>query len=334
MVAEGEQEELWRLREENARLKDLLSRHGISWETRGAADPIPAPEKTPPPAHFSTEEKIELFSRLFRGRRDVYPQRWESAKGRSGYSPACANEWKPGICHKPRVKCSDCSHRQLLPVTDQVIYDHLAGRQTIGVYPLLTNDRCFFLAADLDGPDWQEDARAFMHTCRDLGLPAALEISRSGNGAHIWIFFAEPVPAREARQLGAALISHTCHRNRQLSLASYDRLFPNQDTMPKGGFGNLIALPLQKKPRDLGRSVFVDEHLQPYPDQWAFLASVQPMSHQDLENALLRASDGRHPLDVAFTSEQEESAPWERPSSTPSLMSGPLPDSLPLVLAN
>ncbi|EHQ53452.1 type III restriction protein res subunit [Ectothiorhodospira sp. PHS-1] len=137
------------------------------------------------------------------------------------------------------MKCSDCRHRQLLPVTDQVIYDHLAGRQTIGVYPLLTNDRCFLLAADLDGADWREDARAFMHTCRDLDLPAALEISRSGNGAHIWIFFAEPIPAREARQLGAALISHTCDRTRQLSLASYDRLFPNQDTMPVSWKGTL-----------------------------------------------------------------------------------------------
>ncbi|MCG5531267.1 DEAD/DEAH box helicase [Halorhodospira halochloris] len=334
MVAEGDQGELERLREENARLKDLLTRHDIPWEKRIKPGPISAPEKAHPPAHFSTEEKIELFSRLFRGRRDVYPQRWESTRGRSGYSPACANEWKPGICHKPRIKCSDCGHRQLLPVTYQVIYDHLSGRQTIGVYPLLTNDRCFFLAVDLDEADWREDAKAFMHTCRDLDIPAALEISRSGNGAHIWIFFTEPVPACDARKLGTALISHTCDRTRQLSLASYDRLFPSQDTLPKGGFGNLIALPLQKHPRNLGRSVFVDQNLQPYPDQWSFLACLQPISHQDLENALVRASGGRHPLDVAFISEQEESKPWKRPPSANSSISGPLPDSLTLVLAN
>ncbi|MFU8833409.1 MAG: TOTE conflict system archaeo-eukaryotic primase domain-containing protein, partial [Wenzhouxiangella sp.] len=162
-----------------------------------------------------------MFRRLFRGREDVYPQRWESAKGTSGYSPACGNEWKPGICHKPRVKCGDCNQRQLLPVTDQVIYDHLAGKQTIGVYPLLSYDSCYFLAADFDEADWREDAQAFMQSCREHGIPVALEISRSGNGAHAWIFFAEPVPAREARQLGAALISHTCDRTRQLSLASY-----------------------------------------------------------------------------------------------------------------
>jgi len=286
------------------------------------------------PTHFDTDKKITLFRRLFRGRDDVYPQRWESAKGMSGYSPACGNEWKPGICHKPRVKCGDCNHRLLLPVTDRVIYDHLTGRRTIGVYPLLPDDHCCFLAVDFDGEAWREDAKAFMNSCRELGIPAAMEISRSGNGAHVWTFFAEPVPAREARQLGAALISHTCNRTRQLSLASYDRMFPNQDTMPKGGFGNLIALPLQRYPRELGRSVFVDEHLEPFPDQWAFLASIRPMSRRILEDAILRASGGRHPLDVAFSVEREDNKPWQRQSPLTARVEGPLPDSLVLVLAN
>ncbi|MBN2646062.1 MAG: DEAD/DEAH box helicase family protein, partial [Desulfuromonadaceae bacterium] len=331
----NEQDELRRLREENARLKELLTGHGIAWEEPTATVPVPAPtESAPTQTQFTTDDKISLFRRLFRGREDVYPQRWESSKGTSGYSPACSNEWKPGICHKPRVKCGDCNQRQLLPVTDQVIYDHLAGKQTIGVYPLLSDDSCYFLAADFDEADWREDAQAFMQSCRELGIPAALEISRSGNGAHAWIFFAEPVQAREARQLGAALISHTCERTRQLSLTSYDRLFPNQDTMPKGGFGNLIALPLQKQPRESGRSVFVDEHLQPYSDQWAFLASIRPMSRRDLEDAILRASGGRHPLDVAFATEEEGSKPWQRPSPVPARITGPLPKSLSLVLAN
>ena len=335
MVSGGEQDELRQLREENARLKELLTQHGIAWEEPTTTAPIPATaESAPTPTHFTTDAKVALFRRLFRGREDVYPQRWESAKGTSGYSPACGNEWKPGICHKPRVKCGDCNQRQLLPVTDHVIYDHLAGKHTIGVYPLLTDDSCYFLAADFDEADWREDAQAFMQSCRELGIPAALEISRSGNGAHIWIFFAEPVPAREARQLGAALISHTCDRTRQLSLASYDRLFPNQDTMPKGGFGNLIALPLQKQPRESGRSVFVDEQLQPHPDQWVFLASIRPMSRRDLEDAILRASGGRHPLDVAFATEEEDSKPWQRPSPVPARIAGPLPESLTLVLAN
>lgn len=328
---QNNQDELRRLREENARLKELLIQHGIIWEEPSIPE---SALSAPAQPHFTTDDKIALFRRLFRGREDVYPQRWESAKGTSGYSPACGNEWKPGLCHKPRVKCGECNQRQLLPVTNQVIYDHLAGKQTIGIYPLLSDDSCCFIAADFDEADWREDANAFMQSCREIGVPAAMEISRSGNGAHVWILFAEPVPAREARQLGAALISHTCSRTRQLSLASYDRLFPNQDTLPKGGFGNLIALPLQKKQRTLGRSVFVDEQLQPYSDQWAFLAAVRPMSRRDLEDAILRACGGRHPLDVAFATEEEDSKPWQRPSPVPARINGPLPESLTLVLAN
>ena len=120
----------------------------------------------------------------------------------------------------------------------------------------------------------------------------------------------------------------------QLSLKSYDRLFPNQDTLPKGGFGNLIALPLQKQPREQGRSVFVDEKLEPYQDQWAFLASIRPLSRAELEDAILRASGGRHPLDVAFTGDDEDNKPWQRPASVSAKIAGPLPASLPLVLAN
>jgi hypothetical protein len=146
--SQNEQDELRRLREENARLKELLTQHGIAWEEPPSLNPFPAPTESAPAQPISPPTtKIALFRRLFRGREDVYPQRWESAKGTSGYSPACGNEWKPGICHKPRVKCGDCNQRQLLPVTDQVIYDHLAGKQTIGVYPLLSDDSCYFLAA-------------------------------------------------------------------------------------------------------------------------------------------------------------------------------------------
>lgn len=238
------------------------------------------------------------------------------------------------MCCKPKVKCGNCSHRLLLPLTNQVFYDHLAGQHTIGVYPLLPDDTCLFLAVDFDEADWQEDAKAFMQSCGELAVAAALEISRSGNGAHAWIFFAEPVPARSARQLGAALISSTCNRTRQLALTSYDRLFPNQDTLPKGGFGNLIALPLQKKPREQGRSVFVDEQLAPFTDQWAFLAALQPLAAAELDGAIERASQGRSPLDVGFSVDEEENKPWERPPTSPTRIPGPLPESLSLVLAN
>jgi hypothetical protein len=263
-----EREEVTRLLAENRRLRELLAEHGIAWQPRDRA------RTTKRLAPLGTDEKVKLFAGLFRGREDVYPIRWESKSGKSGYSPACANEWRAGICEKPRVKCGDCEHRALIPVTGQTIFDHLAGRHTVGVYPLLTDDTCHFLAVDFDDAEWREDARAFAGSCDALGVPVALEVSRSGNGAHAWIFFSSRVSARDARRLGTALISHTCARTRQLKLSSYDRLFPNQDTMPKGGFGNLIALPLQKAPRESGGSVFVDRDLQPYDDQWAFLAGL------------------------------------------------------------
>ena len=237
----NESDELTKLRAENARLIALLESHVIDW--RRPPQPAPASEPLPPePPSLSTAEKVALFRRLFRGRTDVHPVRWESmTSGRSGYAPACANEWRPSICEKPHIKCADCDNRSLIPVSDTVIYSHLAGEKTIGVYPLLPDDTCNFLAVDFDKAEWREDAKAFVQSCRELDVPIALEISRSGNGAHAWIFFTTAVPARDARRLGTAIISHTCSRTRQLSLTSYDRLFPNQDTMPKGGFGTWAA---------------------------------------------------------------------------------------------
>lgn len=276
-----ERDPLLELKAENARLIALLEANGIQW--RAPLEPVP-PVSMPEPSRLSTDEKVALFRRLFRGRTDVYPIRWESKTlAKSGYSPACANEWRIGVCEKPRIKCGDCGSRLLIPLSDAVLYDHLAGKHTVGVYPLLEDDTCYFLAIDFDEAEWKEDARAFMQSCTELGVPAALEISRSGDGAHVWVFFAGRVPARDARRLGTALISHTCSRTRQLKLASYDRLFPNQDTMPKGGFGNLVALPLQKMPRENGCSVFVDAELRPFDDQWAFLSEIQPMAPHDIE---------------------------------------------------
>jgi superfamily II DNA or RNA helicase len=329
----NQSDELKRLRAENARLIALLESHDIDW--RHAPAPTTPSASPPEPSDLSTAKKVALFRRLFRGRTDVHPARWESATtGKSGYSPACANEWRPGICEKPRIKCANCGNRSLIPVSDAVIYSHLAGEKTIGVYPLLPDDTCYFLAVDFDKAEWREDAKAFVQSCRELDVPIALEISRSGNGAHAWIFFKTAVSARDARRLGTAIISHTCSRTRQLSLTSYDRLFPNQDTLPKGGFGNLIALPLQKKPRDVGNSVFVDDNLRVYPDQWAFLASVEPMSPMDIEAAILHATGPTHPLDVTFIDEEDLATPWKRPVADKATLTGPLPDALTITLAN
>jgi len=324
----GRDDELVRLRAENARLVGLLDAHGI-------ASRMPEPVTTPVSAgQLSTDEKIALFRRLFRGRTDVYPVRWASKAGKTGYSPACANEWRAGVCEKPRIKCADCDRRLLVPLTDQTIYDHLSGRHTVGVYPLLADDSCHFLAVDFDDADWRSDTRAFALSCRELGVPITLEISRSGNGAHAWVFFSTKVSARDARRLGTAVISHTCARTRQLQLTSYDRLFPNQDTMPKGGFGNLIALPLQKSPRENGGSVFVDDALRPHPDQWAFLASVQLMAPHDIEPTILRATGCAHPLDVTFITEEDQQEPWKRTAQAKQRLLGPMPASLTVTMSN
>jgi hypothetical protein len=191
----------------------------------------------------SPRVKIALFRSLFRGRPDVYPVRFESRKtGKTGYSPACADEWVRGVCEKPRIKCSDCAYRRFFPVTDEVIRWHLSGRTeqgqefVMGVYPMLLDETCCLLAIDFDREKWQDDTAAFLETCRRLDVPAALERSRSGNGGHVWIFFEQAIPASLARKLGSCLLTDTMERRPELGFGSYDRLFPNQDTLPKGGF--------------------------------------------------------------------------------------------------
>lgn len=335
MVSMPDATALLNLQAENQRLIKLLEAHNIEWRIRPAPAAVAPPAPEPTQSNLNTDEKVAVFRRLFRGRTDVYPVRWESQKtGKSGYAPACANEWRHGVCNKPRIKCSDCSNRLLNPLSDVVIYKHLAGDHTVGVYPLLTDDTCHFLAVDFDEAEWKDDAKAFIHSCDELGVPVALEISRSGNGAHAWIFFAGSVSARDARRLGTAIISHTCARTRQLKLESYDRLFPNQDTMPKGGFGNLIALPLQKKPRENDCSVFVDAALRPYPDQWAYLASIQPMLANDIEPTILRATGSTHPLDVTFIDDEDLKEPWKRSAPATRKLAGAMPESLTVTLGN
>ncbi len=328
----AEHDALAALKAENARLIALLDQHGVEWRLH--PEPVAADPK-PKPCRLSSDEKVTLFRRLFRGRSDVYPVRWESTTtGKTGYAPACANEWRPGVCEKPRIKCVDCGHRRLIPLSDAAIVGHLTGKHTLGVYPLLEDDTCWFLVVDFDEADWREDAQAFVTSCGEMSVPVAVEISRSGQGAHAWVFFADRVPARDARRLGTALISRTCSRTRQLKLQSYDRLFPNQDTMPKGGFGNLIALPLQKKLRENHCSVFVDSTWRPYPDQWAFLVSIEPMPQAAIEPAILLATDGVHPLDVTFIEEEDLATPWKRTARTSGKLTGPMPTLLTLTLGN
>lgn len=291
-----------------------------------------------------SEVKVALFRSLFRGRDDVYPRRFESRKtGRAGYAPACGNEWVRGICEKPRVKCADCPHRRFLPVTDQVIRWHLSGEDATGqpfvagVYPLLLDETCFFLAIDFDKAGWQEDSLAFMNACRRLALPAALERSRSGRGGHVWLFFEEAVPAALARRLGSHLLTEAMEGRPDIGLDSYDRLFPNQDTLPQGGFGNLVALPLQKRARDQANTVFLDEQLIPWTDQWAFLATVRRVSRSQAETIAHEAERRGRVLGVRLPPQDEDDEPWAAPPSRrhhePPL-AGELPPALELVLGN
>lgn len=178
------------------------------------------------------EARIALFRSLFRGRDDVYPQRFESHRtGKTGYSPACGNEWVRGICGKPRIKCVACQHRQFLPLTEQVIRWHLSGCDasgasfTAGVYPMLLDETCFLLAIDFDKSHWLEDTAAVLETCRRIRVPAALERSRSGNGGHVWIFFEDAVPATIARRLNAHILTETMEHRPDIGLDSYDRFF-------------------------------------------------------------------------------------------------------------
>ena len=295
-----------------------------------------------------TAEKVALFRSLFAGRTDVVPVRWTTRDGqRSGYSPACANEWQPLVCGKPKIKCSECPHQAFLPVTNALIERHLRGEPrpgtrepefVAGVYPLLPDDSCRLLALDFDNEGWREDAQAFMDVCRARVVPAALERSRSGDGGHVWIFFSEAVPARDARALGAHLLTETLERRPELGLQSYDRCFPSQDMLPRGGFGNLIALPLQRQARDRGHSVFLDERLEPYADQWAFLAALPRMTPQTLRDQLL-AADARGPglpLRIPVDADDGED-PWLQPPSRRKALpapTGPFPASVRLVLAD
>lgn len=259
---------------------------------------------------LNTAEKIHIFMSLFRGREDIYAKRWQNKKDQTGYSPVCLNEWKRGFCQKPTIKCFECKHQKYDVLDEKVIESHLRGNIVAGLYPLLTNDNCYLLAIDFDDEGWQKDSLALREVCNIFGIPFALERSRSGNGAHAWFFFEGPVSANLARKFGSALLTYTMSRRHELVFKSYDRFFPNQDTLPKGGFGNLIALPLQKIAREKGNSVFVDECFRPYEDQWQFLAGIRRLAEDEVTDLIQQLSPGNE-LGVLRQDDEEAEKPWE-----------------------
>jgi superfamily II DNA or RNA helicase/very-short-patch-repair endonuclease len=290
-------------------------------------------------------EKIACFRSLFRGREDVYARRFENLRsGKSGYAPACGNEWVRGVCEKPRIKCSDCPNPCWLSVGDEVVHWHLAGRDAgdrpfvMGLYPMLRDETCFFLALDFDGEGWRDDVAAFARMCWERGMPAAIERSRSGDGAHAWFFFEQAVPAVLARKLGSHLLTEAMESRPELGLASYDRLFPNQDTLPRGGFGNLIALPLQKAARDRGSALFLDEHLEPHADQWRFLGTIEKMPSGRVAELVVEAERRNRVIGVRVAPDEEFAlSPWQAPPSRRAKdpqITDPLPDAIRAVIAD
>ena len=260
--------------------------------------------------------------------------RWENHRqNRSGYSPRCANEWQRGVCDKPKVRCGECANQAFVTLDDRQLLAHLRGRLVVGIYPLLPDDRCWLLAIDLDRKSWRDDVQAVARTCHSLCIHPAIERSRSGDGAHIWFFFTEPVPAADARRLGFTILTATMAQGAPLGVESYDRLFPSQDVLPSGGFGNLIALPLQRAARSAGNTEFLDEQLEPHRDQWSYLASI-PKITPDRLTELVADGDADAALAVRAAPDRSD-PPWRPPRSLRERLDATrLPESIEATLAD
>ncbi len=309
------------LHKENEVLRSLLKIHGVEYETRMKEEmnkPIYSLVSVPT-ITLSIDERIRLFQSLFKGREDVFARRWFSkTTGKSGYQPVCINEWKQGICDKKKYRCVICPNRNFAPLTTQDMYRHLEGKDeyccdVVGLYAIMQDNNCAFLCADFDDKNckygYKEDVLAYVGVCREWLIPYAIERSRSGNGAHVWIFFEAPLPASKARRLGNAILTEAMTHNGQMSFNSYDRFFPNQDYLPEGGFGNLVALPLQGQARRKENSVFVDNDFLVYKDQWAFLYNLKKIQESTIDQ-LLRL---HYQEELGKLSMSSENKPWVTP---------------------
>ena len=249
----------------------------------------------------------------------MFARRWYSkVTNKSGYQPVCVNEWRRGLCDKKAIKCADCPNRNFLSLGYDDVCRHLIGNDengcdVVGIYAIMSDNNCAFLCTDFDDKSckhrYKDDVLAFVGVCRDWNIPYSIERSRSGNGAHVWIFFNAVVPAYKARRLGNAILTEAMSRDGRMAFDSYDRFFPNQDRMPEGGFGNLVALPLQGKARKDLNSVFVDDEFFAYRDQWTYLAQVQKIEEQKVDVIL----QNHIHEDLGVLSTSSESKPWVIP---------------------
>ena len=304
-------------------------------EDEFASEPVAGLNNYSPP-----NEKIDLFLSLFAGRDDVFAKRWENTRrGIAGYVPACNNEWRPA-CPKTgggRMKCGDCPKQDFIRLSAGAMEKHLTGQLTIGVYPMFSDETCRFLAFDFDGKDYspedlRRDVLAIREICVEKQISMAVERSRSGKGIHFWIFFSENIPASTARKFGSSLITHAMSRHHELAFKTYDRLIPGQDTMPGGGFGNLIALPLQKLPREQGNSAFVDENFNAYADQWNYLYNIKKYASAEIEN-FIRELSPKGELG-ALRSDEEDEKPWENKKAAPALTCFDFQETVNIVRSN
>lgn len=286
-------------------------------------------------------DKLELFRSLFTGRKDVYAHGYRRKDGGIGYTPACANEWEPGICPKAahqRVKCVECSNRVFPELSDAAIIAHFKGnddrfRDVLGQYVLDRNCNTKVLVIDFDKADWKEATNAVRLVAIRRGINAAVERSRSGNGAHIWFFFLEPISAKAAREFGSCLITEAAAHNKTITFEAFDRMLPAQATIPDGGFGNLIALPFQGKAQREGNSVFVDEQFKPFPDQWLYLSQVQLIPRSTVQDLI--EAPGNNPHGPATTTVANKGKRYaQRPRKRLPLTSRDFPSSLPVIQAD
>ena len=243
------------------------------------------------------EDSVKIFMNYFKGRNDVYPYLSidKTNPNIKYFIPACANEWKNGVCNKTMgKKCKTCQYRENKPISKDTIYKHMYGNQSIGIYPLLENDTCFFLSLDFDDKDSKKDIKsdvlAFASICDKYEVPIAIERSRSGNGIHIWMFFDANIKAITARKLGSLLLSKTMEIS-NISITSFDRMFPNQDTLPKGGYGNLIALPFQNEPSKYGNTLFVDRNFILIKNQIQYLSSIHKLTEIEVFEKIKQLSN-------------------------------------------
>lgn len=332
---------LQKLEKENAMLKRILDQHGISYSVSVESSTIEQPTHivTDHTIRLSLQEKVAIFQNLFKGRDDIFAKRWYSPSSqKAGYQPVCEREWNRDYCDKRKYKCADCPNRMFAHLSYNDFFNHLAGkdqfgRDVIGLYPICQDNTCYFLCTDFDDKNcehgYKNDVLAFVNVCNSWNVPCYIERSRSGNGAHVWIFFDKPITALKARKLGNAILTETMNREARLSFKSYDRFFPNQDSLPEGGLGNLVALPLQGMARRKGNSVFVDNKFNAYEDQWTFLSQIHKFSEAELD-LLLR----QHTVPtLGELSKSSETKPWETPQiGTP--LADCYPKQIVLIRAN